>query len=68
MTAAAIANDWFRRRPRRRRVATLLTLLEALVVRDTSTHAWTLVETKSANRRPLSGTALSAVPVPLKGA
>jgi hypothetical protein len=39
MTAVAIANDSYGRRPRRRRVATLVTLLEALVVLDPSTYA-----------------------------
>jgi hypothetical protein len=64
MTAAAIANDWYGRRPRRRRIATLTTLLEALVVLDPTTHAWTLVETRSLSRRdrgPFSWTDISAV-------
>jgi hypothetical protein len=51
MTAAATANDSYRHSPRRRRVATLLTLLQALVVLDPSAHASMLVETRSGSRR-----------------
>jgi hypothetical protein len=71
MTAAAIANDSYARRPRRRRVATLLTLLEALVVLDPSTHAWMLARPDhglGGDRRPFSWTDISAVAIPLKGA
>jgi len=70
MTAAAIANDSYGRRPRRRRVATLLTLLEALVVLDPNTHAWMLVETRSwsrRDRRPFPWTDISAVVIQQKG-
>jgi hypothetical protein len=70
MTAAAIANDSYGRRPRRRRVGTLLTLLQALVVLDPSAHAWMLVEAGSwsrRDRRPFSWTDISAVAIPLKG-
>jgi hypothetical protein len=58
MTAAAIANDSYGRRPRPRLVATLLTLLEAFVVLDPNTHACTLFETRSWSRwdrRPFLG-------------
>jgi hypothetical protein len=70
MTAAAIANVSYGRRPHRCRVATLVTLLEALVVLDPSTHSWMLVEARSwsrRDRRPFSWTDISAVAIPLKG-
>jgi hypothetical protein len=70
MTAAAIANDSYGRRRRHRRVATLLTLLEAFVVLDPNTQAWTLFETRSwsrRDRRPFSWTDISAVAIQQKG-